>query len=196
LFVPLQGGSLGRGYHPIDPCFGGIDLAFPLALHRQFTSRVRGVERQMQSTARFAPEDETIDSDFHRRSGAQPIEIYLINGDRPERGELGSRGSPGRESPQEIEKGLSDRVFVANQFEVRGIDPDILQRSESVKDSTVSFDRSFLTHEGGRDVQRPPIVIRRLHPTSRPDDDPVLPEAVEQALTIVDLICYQRVCSH
>ncbi len=61
---------------------------------------------------------------------------------------------------------------------------------------TVGLQRALLIHAGGGNVERPPILIDRLHPAGRTDINTFIPEPAEQTPPVANFMVYQRDCIH
>ena len=52
----------------------------------------------------------------------------------------------------------------ADQLDFVILHPHIFKRPKDAVDLTVSSDRSLFVHQGGDEVERPAVLVRRLYP--------------------------------
>src|SRR4051794_35328642 len=91
---------------------------------------------------------------------------------------------------------LCDALAFPYQLDFVILHPHIFKRPENAVDLTVCAYRPFFIHEGGRNIERPPVLVRWLYPARNTDGNTFLAEPVEQPFAVADLLVYQRDCIH
>ncbi len=90
----------------------------------------------------------------------------------------------------------SNALTCPDQLDLVVLDPHIVVRPKDAVDFTVSPDQSFFVYQGSSDIERPTVLVRRLHPARNPDAYAILGQPVEQPFAVSDLLVYQRDSIH